>query len=123
MRGSGVAGLAGMAAHLERDGVIFARPLLGLAKPTSSPSAGPAALRSSRTRPTPIRPMPRPRLRTLLGALAAGRARRAGGLARLARRAAEADEALVRMTAEAEARLGEGRIDARASLSRADRDR
>ena len=53
------------------------------------------------------------RLRALMGRLA-DEGLDASGLARLARRAAEADEALARRAAEVEARLGDGPIDANA---------
>jgi len=114
MRGSGVAGLRGMEATSRRDGVSIARPLLGVSKS--------ALIAFARARGAAFVEDPsnvelrfaRPRLRALIAGLA-GEGLSAEGLARLARRAAEADEALARMTAEVEARLGaDGPIDARA---------
>ena len=113
MRGSGVAGLRGMEPMSRRDGVSIARPLLGVGKS--------ALIAFARARGAAFVEDPsnaelrfaRPRLRALIGGLA-GEGLDAEGLARLARRAAEADEALARMTAEVEARLdANGPIDAR----------
>ena len=111
MRGSGVAGLAGMAALSERDGVTLARPLLSIAKAD--------LVAVCRARGVPFvedpsnadRSYARPRLRALMGALAE-EGLDAEGFGRLARRAAEADAALATMTEAAEARLGENPIDA-----------
>ena len=111
LRGSGVAGLAGMAAASPRGGVTLLRPLLGVAK------ADLVAFCRARRAPfvnDPSNADPayaRTRLRVLMGSLA-DEGLDAHGLARLARRAAEADEALARMTGEVEARLGDGPIDA-----------
>ncbi len=113
MRGSGIAGLAGMEAMSQREGMILARPLLGLAKADlvafcrdrgalfveDASNVDPAYARS--------------RLRTLMGALAE-EGLNAKGLARLARRAAETEAALAKMTEAVEARLSPSRIDARA---------
>jgi len=115
-RGSGVAGLAGMAATSERDGVRLARPLLGLAKADLV-----AFCRTRRVAfvedPSNADPAyARTRLRALMAALAED-GLDAEAFARLARRASEADEALARMTEAAEARLGEGPIDAHALFS------
>ena len=116
LRGSGVAGLAGMAAATPRGGVTLVRPLLGVAK------ADLVAFCLSRGVPfvdDPSNADPayaRTRLRALMGRLA-DEGLDASGLARLARRAAEADEALARMTAEVEARLGDGPVDAAALAS------
>jgi tRNA(Ile)-lysidine synthase len=113
MRGSGVAGLRGMEPMSRRDGVSIARPLLGVGKS--------ALIAFARARGAAFVEDPsnaelrfaRPRLRALIGGLA-GEGLDAEGLARLARRAAEADDALARMTAEVEARLdANGPIDAR----------
>jgi tRNA(Ile)-lysidine synthase len=116
MRGSGVTGLAGMAATSERDGVILARPLLGIAKAdlvAFCRTRGVAFVEdASNTDPA----YARTRLRALMGALA-DEGLDAEGFVRLARRAAEADDALERMTKAAEARLGDGRMDARALVS------
>jgi tRNA(Ile)-lysidine synthase len=112
MRGSGVAGLSGMAPMSERDGVALARPLLGVAK---SALIAFAHARGADFVEDPSNADPRyarPRLRSLIAGLNA-EGLDSEGLARLARRAAEADEALERMTDEAEARLGaDGPIDA-----------
>ena len=113
LRGSGVAGLAGMAAVTRRDGVTLFRPLLGVAKAD--------LVAFCRARRVPFVEDPsnddpayaRTRLRALMGRLA-DEGLEAGGFARLARRAAETDEALARMTAALEARLGDGPIDAAA---------
>lgn len=113
MRGSGVGGLAGMAANSERDGVVVARPLLGLAKAdlVAFCRARGASFVEDASNADPT--YARTRLRALMGALAE-EGLDAQGLARLARRAAEADSALATMTDAAEARLGSGPIDARA---------
>ena len=112
MRGSGVAGLGGMARMSERGGLAIARPLLGVAK---SALIAFAHARGAAFVEDPSNADPRyarPRLRTLIAGLAA-EGLDPEGLARLARRAAEADEALERMTDEVEARLGaNGPIDA-----------
>ncbi len=112
IRGSGVAGLAGMEAASVRDGMTIARPLLGVEK-----SALVAFCRSRGAAftddPSNANPrFARPRLRLLLDRLGK-EGLTAEGLVRLARRAAEADEALLRMADDVEARLGaEGPIDA-----------
>jgi tRNA(Ile)-lysidine synthase len=114
LRGSGVAGLSGMAPMSERGGVVIARPLLGVAK---SALIAFARARGATFVEDPSNTDPhyaRPRLRALLAEFAE-EGLGAEGMARLARRAAEADEALARMTDEVEARLGAvGAIDARA---------
>jgi tRNA(Ile)-lysidine synthase len=114
MRGSGVAGLRGMESVSRRDGVAILRPLLGV---TKSALVAFAEARGAAFVDDPSNAEPRyarTRLRALIAGLAA-EGLDAGGLVRLARRAAEADEALARMTAEVEARLGADRpIDARA---------
>jgi tRNA(Ile)-lysidine synthase len=112
MRGSGVAGLSGMAPISERDRLAIARPLLGVAKSTliAFAQARGAAFVEDPSNADPR--YARPRLRSLIAGLAA-EGLDSEGLARLARRAAEADEALERMTDEVEARLGaNGPIDA-----------
>jgi tRNA(Ile)-lysidine synthase len=114
IRGSGVAGLAGMEAMSERDGVTIARPLLGV---TKSELVAFCRSRGAAFADDPSNADPRfarPRLRALIERLGE-EGLTAEGLVRLARRAAEADQALGRMTAEAEARLGaDGPIDAQA---------
>ena len=103
-RGSGLAGLAGMAARAPRGGIEIARPLLGLHK------AELVALCAARGVPFANDPsnddprFARPRLRQLGQALAA-EGLDPPALARLARRAALADEALARATDAVEARL------------------
>ena len=116
MRGSGVAGLAGMAATSERDRVILARPLLGLAKADLVAFCRGRGVAFFEDASNADPAYARPRLRALMGALAE-EGLDAQGLVRLARRAAEADKALERMTEAADARLGGGRIDARALIS------
>jgi tRNA(Ile)-lysidine synthase len=111
LRGSGVAGLAAMAATTERCGITLARPLLDIAK------ADLVAFCRARGLPfveDPSNADPayaRTRLRALMGELAS-EGLDAQNLARLARRAAEADEALTKMAARVEAGLGDGPIDA-----------
>jgi tRNA(Ile)-lysidine synthase len=117
MRGSGVAGLRGMELLSKRDGVAIARPLLGVAKAdliAFCNSRGVAFVED----PSNLDPAyARPRLRLLLTRLAE-EGLNAPALARLARRAGEADEALARQTAEVEAKLGaDGPIDARVLFS------
>jgi tRNA(Ile)-lysidine synthase len=112
MRGSGVAGLSGMAPMSERDGLAIARPLLSVAKSTlvAFAHARGAAFVEDPSNADPR--YARPRLRSLIAGLAA-EGLDSEGLARLARRAAEADEALERMTDEVESRLGaNGPVDA-----------
>ncbi len=113
-RGSGLAGLAGMAARSRRDGIEIARPLLGLRK------AELAALCEARGAAFASDPsnadarFARPRLRALADALA-GEGLDPAALARLARRAGLVEEALARATDAAEARLNlcvSGRCDA-----------
>lgn len=93
LRGSGIAGLAAMAAMSEREGLALARPLLGIAKAQLI-----ATLRAGNIGfvedPTNVDPaFTRPRLRALMPALAAegGDAR---NLARLAARLARANAAI-----------------------------
>lgn len=113
IRGSGVAGLKGIEPLSRRDGVAILRPLLGVPK---SALVAFAKARGAAYVDDPSNAEPR-FARTRLRALIAGLADEGldlSGLARLARRAAEADEALARMTAEVEARVGaNGPIDAR----------
>jgi tRNA(Ile)-lysidine synthase len=113
MRGSGLAGLRGMEPLTQRDGIMIVRPLLGIPK-----SALIAFVKSREVAfvedPSNAEPRyARTRLRALTERLGE-EGLDAEGLARFARRAAEADEALERMASEAESRLGaDGPIDAR----------
>ena len=107
IRGSGVAGLAGMEWASEREGVTIARPLLGVDKRdlvAFCRSRG-VAFADDPSNANPR--FARPRLRVLLDRLGE-EGLTVEGLVRLARRAAEADEALGRMTDDLEARLGAG---------------
>jgi tRNA(Ile)-lysidine synthase len=93
LRGSGIAGLAAMAPFSERDGVVLARPLLGVAK-TQLVATLKAARLGFAEDPTNTDPLfTRPRLRALMPALASE-----GGdtrsLARLAARLARANAAI-----------------------------
>ncbi len=115
-RGSGISGLAGMAARSRRGDVDIARPLLMV------PKAELIAICEARGvdyahDPSNADPrFARPRLRAIAEALAA-EGLDAPALARLGRRAAAVEAALVAKTAEAEARLRlveTGRCDARA---------
>ncbi|WP_315701585.1 MULTISPECIES: tRNA lysidine(34) synthetase TilS [unclassified Bradyrhizobium] len=93
LRGSGVAGLAAMAAISEREGLLLARPLLGIAKAQLVATLRVANIDFVED-PTNIDPaFTRPRLRALMPALAAegGDAR---NLARLAARLARANAAI-----------------------------
>ncbi len=112
MRGSGVAGLSGMAPMSERDGLAIARPLLGVAKSTlvAFAHARGSAFVEDTSNADPR--YARPRLRSLIAGLAA-EGLDSEGLARLARRAAEADEALERMTDEVEVAARRERTDRR----------
>jgi tRNA(Ile)-lysidine synthase len=113
IRGSGVTGLSGMEAISERDGVVIARPLLGVSKSDLVAFCRSRGLAFADD-PSNANPLfARPRLRALLDRLG-GEGLTVEVLVRLARRAAEADEALERMTAEVEARLGaDGPVDAK----------
>ena len=93
LRGSGIAGLAAMAALSERDGVVLARPLLGVAN-TQLIATLKAAQLGFAEDPSNADPLfTRPRLRALMPALASE-----GGdtrnLARLAARLARANAAI-----------------------------
>ncbi len=102
LRGSGVTGLAGMAALAQAEGIAIARPLLGLRK------AELVAWCEAEGLPYVDDPSNRhPRYtRARLRALIAEEGLDAEALARLARRTARAEEALTAMTDAAEARLG-----------------
>ena len=122
MRGSGVAGLRGMEPMSRRNGVTIARPLLGVGKSALVAFARARAAAFADDPSNAELRFARPRLRALIASLAS-EGLDAEGLARLARRAAEADEALARMTAEVETRLGETGPSTPGSCLRADRDR
>jgi tRNA(Ile)-lysidine synthase len=114
LRGSGVAGLRGMDLITARDGMMIARPLMGLKKRDL------IAFANARGAPfidDPSNADPRfarTRLRALLVRLGE-EGLDAEALDRLARRARETEAALAHLTAEVEARVGsEGPIDARA---------
>jgi len=114
LRGSGVAGLRGMDATTTRDGMLIARPLIGLKK---SDLVAFAQARGVPFVDDPSNADPRfarTRLRALLTRLGE-EGLDAEALDRLARRAGETEEALAHLTAEVEARLGSaGPVDARA---------
>ncbi len=114
LRGSGVAGLRGMDATTARDGIVIARPLIGLKK---SDLVAFAQARGAPFVDDPSNADPRfarTRLRALLTRLGE-EGLDAEALDRLARRAGETEEALAHLTAEVEARLEpEGMVDARA---------
>jgi tRNA(Ile)-lysidine synthase len=114
LRGSGVAGLRGMDTTTTRNGMMIARPLIGLKKMN--------LVAFARARGVPFVDDPsnadprfaRARLRALLQRLGE-EGLDTESLDRLARRARETEEALAHLTAEVEARLGqEGAVDARA---------
>jgi tRNA(Ile)-lysidine synthase len=114
LRGSGLAGLRGMDLMTTRDGMMIARPLIGLKK------CDLIAFANARGAPFIDDPsnadlrFARTRLRALLARLGE-EGLDAEALDRLARRARETEEALAHLTAEVEARVGsEGPIDARA---------
>ena len=106
LRGSGLKGLAGVEAMSWREGLLIARPLLGLEKS--------ALIAFCRARAVPFVEDPtnaspafvRTRLKPILAALAK-EGLDARGFVRLARRLQQADEALERMTGAVAARLGE----------------
>jgi len=105
-RGSGIAGLAAMARHATRDGVILARPLLDLPKARLVATLEKAGIPFADD-PTNRDPrFTRPRLRALMPALAEEGAD-ARNLARLAARLARADAALDLLTEGAERYLAQ----------------
>jgi tRNA(Ile)-lysidine synthase len=113
-RGSGVAGLAGMAGRTRRGAIEIARPLLSLRKSELIALCEARGVAYARDPSNADPRFARPRLRRLAETLAA-EGLDAAALARLARRAASAEDALARMTAAAGARLGlarTGRCDA-----------
>ena len=93
LRGSGIAGLAAMARESERDGVLLARPLLDVSKSRLVATLKKAKIGFADDPTNRDVSFTRPRLRTLLPALAAegGDAR---NLARLAARLARANAAV-----------------------------
>ena len=103
-RGTGIAGLSGMAALTTREGVRLARPLLGLAKAelVAFCEAEGVAFASDPSNTNPR--FARTRMRALLEELAK-EGLDAAAFARLARRAARVEDALQAQTAAAEARL------------------
>jgi tRNA(Ile)-lysidine synthase len=114
LRGSGLAGLRGMDSTIERDGMMVARPLMGLKKRDliafANARRAPFIDDPSNTDPR----FARTRLRALLARLDE-EGLDAQALDRLARRARETEQALAHLTAEVEAQVGsEGAIDARA---------
>ncbi len=113
IRGSGLAGLRGMEAMSRRDGLAIARPLLGVPKSALIAFAHARGVAFVEDPSNADPRFARPRLRALMKALGQ-EGLDAEGLARFARRAAEADDALARMTDELAARLAPaGPIDAR----------
>jgi tRNA(Ile)-lysidine synthase len=114
LRGSGVGGLRGIDERSARDGVVIARPLLSVSKAEliAFVQARGVAYVDDPSNADPR--FARTRLRAMLGEFAR-EGLDARALARLARRAGEADEALTKAAADCEARLGAtGEIDANA---------
>ncbi|MBV9287108.1 MAG: tRNA lysidine(34) synthetase TilS, partial [Hyphomicrobiales bacterium] len=113
LRGSGLKGLGGIEAISRREGLVIARPLIGLEK---SALVGFCRARAVPFVEDPTNASPafaRTRLKPLLAALAE-EGLDARGFVRVARRLQQADEALERMTAAVAARLGtEGPLEAR----------
>jgi tRNA(Ile)-lysidine synthase len=105
LRGSGIGGLRAMAARVEREGTTIARPLLGLAKRAFIALCEAQGVAFARDPSNDDPRYARTRLRALAQALAA-EGLDAPALVRLARRAGQVEDALVRQTAAAEARLG-----------------
>ncbi len=105
LRGSGIGGLRAMAARATRDGMTIARPLLGLPKCELIAVCEAEGVAFARDPSNEDPRYARTRLRALSAALAA-EGLDAPALARLARRAGQVEEALVRQTEAAEARLG-----------------
>jgi tRNA(Ile)-lysidine synthase len=115
-RGSGLSGLAGMAARSRRGELDIARPLLTVSKAELVAFCQLRGVAYARDPSNTDPRFARPRLRAIAETLAAG-GLDAPALARLARRAATVEAALTAKTAEAEARLWlieTGRCDARA---------
>ena len=93
VRGSGIAGLSGMARESERDGILLVRPLLDVPKARLVATLNKAKIAFAEDPTNRDTAFTRPRLRALLPLLAAegGDAR---GLARLASRLARANAAV-----------------------------
>jgi tRNA(Ile)-lysidine synthase len=93
LRGSGIAGLAAMASMSERDGLVLARPLLGIAKAQliATVKAAEIGFVEDPSNTDPL--FTRPRLRALMPALAA-EGGDSSNLARLAARLARANVAI-----------------------------
>ena len=104
LRGSGVAGLAGMAARSRRGEIEIARPLLGFAKAQLVAFCEARGLAYVRDPSNENLRFARARLRRLI----ADEGLDAPALARLARRASVVEAALAAQTQAAEARLGLG---------------
>ncbi|MGD0641914.1 MAG: tRNA lysidine(34) synthetase TilS [Roseiarcus sp.] len=104
VRGSGIGGLRAMAARAAREGVTIARPLLGFAKRDLIAYCESQGVAFARDPSNDDPRYARTRLRALGAALAA-EGLDATALARLARRAGEAEDALRRHAEAAEARL------------------
>lgn len=116
LRGSGVSGLKAMAASAELDGLALMRPLLGVAKRDLIAYCEADGLGYASDPSNDDPRYARTRLRPLAERLAA-EGLDAAALARLARRAGQIEDALVRQTAASEARLRlieTGACDARA---------
>jgi tRNA(Ile)-lysidine synthase len=123
LRGSGVTGLRGMDLTTVRDGMMIARPLIGLRKRDliafANACGAPFVDDPSNTDPR----FARTRLRALLARLGE-EGLDAEALDRLARRARETEEALTHLTVEVELRVGsEGALDASAAHRRGGRTR
>ena len=109
LRGSGIAGLRGMVAMSARDGIVLVRPLLGVPKAdlvAFCRARGAAFIEDPSNADSRY-------ARAALGPLLAQLAEHGldrDALLRLARRAAEADEALARAAAELEAPLARERL-------------
>jgi tRNA(Ile)-lysidine synthase len=103
--GSGIAGLAGMRAQSERDGLALLRPLLGIDKARLVATCAARGLPFVRDPSNADPRYGRTRARATLEALS-GEGLSAPRLARLAARAARADEALLQMTERALAEAG-----------------
>jgi tRNA(Ile)-lysidine synthase len=104
-RGSGIAGLAGMAPQSARDGITLVRPLLDVPKDRLIATLRRAGIGFATDPTNHDLAFTRPRLRALMPALAEEGAD-ARNLARLAARLARANAALERMTDGAERYLG-----------------
>ncbi len=117
-RGSGVAGLRGMAPVSTRDGLRLLRPLLGVSKRALEGVCVAAAHPFFRDPSNANESFARARLRALSATLAA-QGLTTEGLLRLGRRAARADAALAWATARAAERAVEGAAE-RAALTRAE---